>query len=765
MGPGSTRVARSALALAGVLAAAATALLGGAEAARPVPCPTGSLAAVACAGIVPVASLDPQGTDAEWAALVQSRRQSAPGLVRAAAEDCRPVRAVFYAASDWLRLATKLAAGGSPCAEYLISLPPLTADKTRPRPDQAWRIRALGPRFHALAEINFTAWSNWVAANGASWHDAGVEARRRMATAGYDVGSGDTWAVNEFSSAVRRGDGAARANARELVRGLFEADGALPQARGVAFTTGVSQRTPDLSTYKANLQGWLQDSAFWSDMSAYVSDFSQEMYADTRSYAVPGVPLASRRELLNDYLQHDLRLAASGPDTTAAARSYLQAAYSPVANAAWQWDTGFGWTMAALDQMQDFVSAQTYAMRFDGATARGGGVDRWGFAWAPRNALGLSAAEFTAQTGALIDRLAAAVHDSAATTVPGDPGVGSCGPAGQNLWCVRELAGASVSDLWRPFNVWAQPAVAFASAPQTLVAGATSVPMSVQLRIGGLASAAKDSVLVSLSSNSPAGMFAAAPEGPWTPTLTVTVPAGGTSAPPFYYRDTRAGAAVLTAVAAGYAAGTQTTTILAGAPISLAVTPAAVTLSPGGTRAFAAVGLDSFGNSAPATGVSWSVSPASLGTVSPAVGASTTFTAGGVAGSGLVAAAVQTPSGPLSSSAAITVLPPPRMRVTRIRYLTVGTMHRVTVSVADRAGRPVAGAAVSAALYRNGGWYASLRGATGGTGRVTFTRPARKTRAGCYTTRVRQVAATGYSWERGTPANRFCKRTPPRRHR
>jgi hypothetical protein len=104
------------------------------------------------------------------------------------------------------------------------------------------------------------------------------------------------------------------------------------------------------------------------------------------------------------------------------------------------------------------------------------------------------------------------------------------------------------------------------------------------------------------------------------------------------------------------------------------------------------------------------------------------------------------------------------MRVTRIRYLTVGASHRVTVSVADRAGRPVAGAAVAAALYRNGGWYASLRGATGTTGRVTFTRPARTTRAGCYTTRVRQVAALGYAWERGTPANRFCKRTPPRRH-
>src|SRR5262245_35716466 len=383
MGP--TRPAgRPLLVLAGVVAAALASLLAGAQAATSPSCPTGTLAAVDCAPVKPVASLDPAATAVEWAALVQSRRQRGGIAEQAVADDCRPVRAIFYAASDWLRLATKLAAGGSGCAEYYVSIPPLTADKTRPRPDQAWRIRALGPRFHALAEIHLATWAQWVSTNATTWHAAGLEARRRMAAAGYDVATGDTWAVNEFSSAVRRGDGAARANGREFVRGLFEGDGSVPRARGVVWTTGVSQRTPDLSTYKANLQGWLQDAAFWTDMSAYVSDFSQENYADTRSYLVPGVPLPTRRDLLNDYLQHELRLAATGPDSAALARAYLQAAYSPLANAAWGWESAFGWTMAPIDQMQDFVSAQTYALRYD-ATARGGGEDRWGFAWSPRN--------------------------------------------------------------------------------------------------------------------------------------------------------------------------------------------------------------------------------------------------------------------------------------------------------------------------------------------------------------------------------------------
>ena len=88
------------------------------------------------------------------------------------------------------------------------------------------------------------------------------------------------------------------------------------------------------------------------------------------------MPLPTRRDLLNDYLQHELRLAATGPDSAAAARTYLQGAYSPLGNAAWGWDFGFGWTMVALDQMQDFVSAQTYALRFDGSTRNT--EDRWG---------------------------------------------------------------------------------------------------------------------------------------------------------------------------------------------------------------------------------------------------------------------------------------------------------------------------------------------------------------------------------------------------
>ena len=190
-------------------------------------------------------------------------------------------------------------------------MPPIVADKTQFRRDQAARIRALGPSFHAMAEIHFATWSRWVASTGSSWHTAGVTARQRMAEAGYDVTRGDSWMLNELTSAVRRGDGNARANVRELLRGLYEGDGRRP-TQGAVLVIGFGQRTSDVSVYQNTLQGWLSDSAFWTDMTTYVSDWSQEVYGDLRAHAVTGSPTSARREYLNDYLQHKLVLASAG---------------------------------------------------------------------------------------------------------------------------------------------------------------------------------------------------------------------------------------------------------------------------------------------------------------------------------------------------------------------------------------------------------------------------------------------------------------------
>ena len=80
-----------------------------------------------------------------------------------------------------------------------------------------------------------------------------------MAAQGFDVAAGDTWAVNESSSAVRTGTGAARQNLRDLVRGLYDAAASGPAVKGAVFVVGVGQSATSLSTYKGTLQLWYAD--------------------------------------------------------------------------------------------------------------------------------------------------------------------------------------------------------------------------------------------------------------------------------------------------------------------------------------------------------------------------------------------------------------------------------------------------------------------------------------------------------------------------
>jgi hypothetical protein len=695
----------------------------------------------------PVPSLAPQETAALWTRLV--RRHDLQPL--ATAQDCRPLHGVFYAATDWLRVATKLAAQDSPCAQYSVSIPPLVADKTKPRPDQAWRIRALGPSFHALAEIHLNAWRKWVQAGNGTWYQAGVEARRRMAAAGYDVGAGDTWALNELSSAVRRGDGTWRADMRELLRGLYDAGGEQPPTRGVVFVVGVGQRVPSVATYKARMQEWLQDSAFWVDMSAYVSDWSQEVYGDVRAYAAPGSPLTARRDAVADFLEHSDLLAGAGGAASGTANAFFAQAASPLANAAWQWESSFGWTLVDGTLMEQFVSAQVYALRNRGVASRQP-EDRFGFAWAPRNPGSVPKNEFASAAGAVLDRLAIAIRDSAADA-PADPGSPACGPPGRNVWCVGDLVGAALTPNWATFRAWSPTTLAFVSPPASVVAGTVSVPISVQPQVARVAARPQTPVPVTFTTSSPTGSFATTPAGPFTPSLTLQLPAGTFSTAQVYYEDTTAGTPTLTASAPGAVSGTQALTVSGALAVSLRIEPAASSVTLGATTSFTAVGVDAFGNTIPSISAAWTLAPGTRGTLSPASGPSTTYTATGRVGTGAVVATIATPTGPLTATAAVTVTPPPVARVAAVRYGVLNRMLHVYVTVVDARGRRVRDAALTVFLYRNGKLYARAGGRAVG-GRLTFTRPASW---GTYRATVKRVRAIGLRWNGKTPRNSFVR--------
>ena len=77
-------------------------------------------APAAAAGVRVVPSLTPQATRALWRAEVARARATPRALADAT---CNPAHVVFYAQTDWLRLATKLDATPSPnvtlCASAL----------------------------------------------------------------------------------------------------------------------------------------------------------------------------------------------------------------------------------------------------------------------------------------------------------------------------------------------------------------------------------------------------------------------------------------------------------------------------------------------------------------------------------------------------------------------------------------------------------------------------------------------------------------------
>jgi hypothetical protein len=186
--------------------------------------------------------------------------------------------------------------------------------------------------------------------------------------------------------------------------------------------------------------------------------------------------------------------------------------------------------------------------------------------------------------------------------------------------------------------------LSFVSAAQSLTAGQPSAAMQV-----GLSQAPANNLSVSPASSSTGGQFASSANGPWSSSLTITVPAGQTTSPSFYYKDTRAGSPTLTVGASGYASATQAETVAAGPLASIGVSPASATVATGGAQSFTASGSDQFGNAVSVAGAAWTTT--APGTVSPATGATTTFTAGPAAGSGLVSATVSS----ISGSATVTV--------------------------------------------------------------------------------------------------------------
>jgi len=383
--------------------------------------------------------------------------------------------AIFWTGNDWPILGEELAANPSPCGDYYISIPPLSTDKTRLRVLQDDFIRALGPRFHPVAEMTLggpTGWAAWVAVAGRTWFGAGVEFRKRMADAGYRFDLGETWLLNEFDRSTRRDEPVyTRAAMKELLRGLYYGDGTGPTVPGIV-EIGIAythQNIPDVEGYKAEMKAWLQDSDFWGAVDPYISVLTKEVYPDMRYWGVAGTSRNDRTRHLTQYMEHVMNLVEAGPAEIGAARALFDRAYMPLGNATWAakgpgapdpcliaFSCGHGWTLMPLQAMLMFVSEQVYAVRhYAGSHPQGPPDGRLGFSWQPSNNLpGVSAADFVAAKHAIAARIAAAIHY--AYRQGGGSPEGACSTPGSGEdWCQgADVPDAAFTDAWETFEHW-----------------------------------------------------------------------------------------------------------------------------------------------------------------------------------------------------------------------------------------------------------------------------------------------------------------------
>ena len=483
-------------------------------------------------------------------------------------------------------------------------------------------------------------------------------------------------------------------------------------------------------------------------MSAYVSDWSQEVYPDYRRYAVPGAEISLRRDYLNDYLQHALVVSRAGPSTIEPGRTYLAQALSPLAGAAWQYDSGYGWTNVPYDQMQAFVSGQVYALR-SASVAAGAAQDHWGFAWQPKNASGLSAGDFASQTGAILDRLGAAIRDSGDSDVT-RPGKRRLRAARPEPVLRRRSPGRIVRGAVEGVSRLVAACPHVLTPPQTLTAGTPSTPMSLSLvTSAGAPQIATTPVVVTLTSSSAQGGFSLGSTGPWAPTFTAAIPAGGNASPPFFYRDTLAGRSEVRATAASATTATQLQTVVAGPPAKPADRPRRGDASTRvGRRASRSPQLDAFGNPTAVRAATGRSSRRALGTVSPRSGGKTLFTRWNARRARSVARRRSARSPRMRGCGSTRARSGSRRSGIRRGRRCAGHRERRRDGRCARAWSPDVDRRTP---QRPGGAGAEKR--TDDTGRATYLVPRS---SGCYSTTVTGVTAPGYRWSGKTPANRFC---------
>jgi hypothetical protein len=396
------------------------------------------LALAACAGTAPeVAASDDEAVGA------------CPASTRA--------EVILWTEDAWLMDVASRLTPDAKCMDWFVAIPLQAADKTQFHPnvkDEIAQVHTLGSNFHALAEFNWAAWEQWVAAGHGDWKQAASTFREEMDDAGFVTfeGNSDTWLVQEFPTTLvdgSNGEPAAvvREHAVDVVRTLH--DGGKVHKLGATTRAGVASHQTNvygMVADRGNLEDLLSDTDFWQQMSQHVRWWGEEVYAEPRDMCVGGVDVAERAVHIDDFVFHMPRLAEANPGATSAARAFFAKSFTPWLNGAWDTDGGYGDVRVTADQMRQFVSTQVYATR---AWARSHDVPggRMAWSWSPMSG------EPHADIDGITARLAASIDDAY------DPTSGAasraCSPSGAWTFCQCDVPGASFLDSWsRVFGAW-----------------------------------------------------------------------------------------------------------------------------------------------------------------------------------------------------------------------------------------------------------------------------------------------------------------------
>ena len=311
------------------------------------------------------------------------------------------------------KLGRGLAEQRAECAEYYLTIPPADADKTEAS-ETAGRSSRCGRSI-----LTFIPWprsdsrrkpagASGPSGKGGSFYDAGVEARRRMAKAGLDVGAGEIWAVNELGRTSARTSPAGEMRCAEFSAACTRAE-TICQRRAGSSSTSAHSTSPS-----RRVQG---DARGVAHRRGVLERPRQRVRRLLRGGGLrrpaglggPRASLADRTGALNDFFYHVPNLAQAGPNEADAARTVLERIRAADKRRVATRPHRANEPRLPRDDGPVHLR-EVYAMREYGADATTVPDDAIGFAWAPNPARRRATRMPGEDT--VTKRLAAAIRDA-----------------------------------------------------------------------------------------------------------------------------------------------------------------------------------------------------------------------------------------------------------------------------------------------------------------------------------------------------------------